>query len=81
MKIQLVGNQGMRGFPGLKGYRGFPGLHGAKGDTGFPGEIIEGPHGNKGYKGDLKMFIHIVFYIIKELFICYSNLTHPTFIR
>lgn len=52
MSTQNVGDQGLRGFPGLKGYRGFPGQTGPKGDTGFPGEIIEGPGGNKGYKGN-----------------------------
>lgn len=41
----------------MKGYRGFPGQVGPKGDTGFPGEIIEGPPGNKGYKGKTNNFI------------------------
>lgn len=57
MTMQHLGDQGLRGFRGLKGYRGFPGSLGQKGDTGFPGQIIEGPVGNKGYKGDRKMFI------------------------
>lgn len=52
MSMQYLGDKGLRGFPGLKGYRGFPGLLGPKGDSGFPGEIIEGPVGNKGYKGN-----------------------------
>lgn len=59
--MSFLGDQGYRGFPGLKGYRGFPGLVGPKGDTGFPGEIIEGPPGNKGYKGKTKMFEVVVY--------------------
>lgn len=56
----------MRGFPGLKGYRGFPGQHGPQGDTGFPGEIIEGPIGNKGYKGDWKrLHFDVEFFVIE----------------
>lgn len=53
--MQHIGDQGLPGFRGLKGYRGFPGQHGPKGDSGFPGQSIEGPVGNKGYKGNEKI--------------------------